>query len=180
MAHSAAHTGAAAAPRSKKHMSNMPVLPTIIFGPVEVARLLRELESVDEHLTQAAIRSKDKRVPDLPRLSRMLEQLAAENNMDLHAPDARRKLTRFLTTVQLKAPTIHISFATDPSAIFTTKIVTWLRDNLHPYTLLQLGLQSGIAAGCIVRTKNKTFDLSLRGRFAEQHDLLLKAIEGKL
>lgn len=155
------------------------VLPVIIFGPAEVARLLRELESVDEYLTQEAIRSTDKRVPDLPRLSRMLEQLAAENGLDLHAPDARQALSRFLQKVLEKAPSLHISFATDPSAAFTARIVAWLRGNIHPYALLQLGLQPSIAAGCIVRTNNKTFDLSLRHRFAEQHELLLKAIEGK-
>lgn len=161
---------------TRKHL----VLPVTIFGPVEVSRLLRELEHVDEYLSQEAIRSTDKRVPDLPRMSRMLEQLATENNLDLHAPDARKRLDNFLQKVLEKAPSVHISFAADPSAAFTAKIVAWLRTSIHPYTLLQLGLQPTIAAGCIVRTNNKAFDLSLRHRFTEQRELLLKAIEGKL
>lgn len=163
------------APSTDKPM----VLPVALFGPAEVARLLRELEHVDDYLTQETLRSADKRVPDLPRLSRLLEQLAAENNLDLRAPDVRRSAAGFLQQVLEHAPSVHISFATDPSAAFTAKIVGWLRTNIHPYTLLQLGLQPSIAAGCVVRTANKTFDLSLRSRFTEQHDLLLQAIEGK-
>jgi hypothetical protein len=100
MAPNAVHT-------TRKHLT----LPVVIFGAVEVSRLLRELESVDDHLSQEAIRSTDKRVPDLPRMSRMLEQLAAENNLDLHAPDARKRLDNFLQKVLEKAPSVHISFA---------------------------------------------------------------------
>jgi F0F1-type ATP synthase delta subunit len=158
------------------HTARRLELPTIIFGPVEVHRLQREMESLQEFLQAAAIREPGKQAP-LPRTSRMLEELAADNKLNLlHAAD-QKKLITFLQNVENKAPVIHISFAADPSAGFTAKIVAWLRSKVHPYALLQLGLQPTIAAGCIVRTANKTFDFSLRNRFDAQRALLIESLE---
>ena len=68
---------------------------------------------------------------------------------------------------------IHISFAADPSAAFTDKIVAWFRENIHPFVLIQVGLQPTIAAGCVVRTANHSFDFSLRQHFTKQRQLLI-------
>jgi F0F1-type ATP synthase delta subunit len=56
--------------------------------------------------------------------------------------------------------------------------VTWLRANIHPQALVQVGLQPNIAAGCVVRTANKQFDLSLRQSFAKHKDLLIEQFRG--
>ncbi len=150
-------------------------LPTVIFGPVEVHRLQREVEALQEFLQAAAIREPGKQAP-LPRTSRMLEAMAADNKLNLLLATDQKKLITFLQKVEEKAPIIHISFAADPSAALTVKIVSWLRANIHPYALLQLGLQPTIAAGCIVRTANKTFDFSLRGRFDAKRNMLIDSL----
>ena len=150
-------------------------LPTIVFGPVEIHRLQRELEDLEGFLEQAAIREPGKQAP-LPRSSRTLEALAANNNLNLLVATDRKQLRQFLKAVEGKAPVIHMSFAVDPSAAFTAKIVAWLRMNVHPYALLQLGLQPTLAAGCVLRTTNKTFDFSLRNRFSDQRQLLIDAL----
>jgi len=151
-------------------------LPTTIFGPVEVRRLRRELETLEDYLQQVRIREPGKSLA-LPKTTRTLEALAGNNNLNLLQTDDRTILKQFLKAVETKAPVIHISFAVDPSAAFTAKIVAWLRTNIHPYSLLQLGLQPSIAAGFIMRTPNKTFDFSLRNRFLQQKDLLLSAFD---
>ena len=74
---------------------------------------------------------------------------------------------------------MHISFAADPSASFTEKIVAWFRENIHPNILVQIGLQPNIAAGCVVRTANKIFDFSLRENFNQSQQSLIDAIGGK-
>ena len=112
----------------------------------------------------------------MPRTSRILEALAANNGLNLLTATHRHHLQQFLEEVSSKAPVIHISFAADPSATFTAKIVAWLRTNIHPYALLQLGLQPTIAAGCVVRTPNKQFDFSLRNRFHEKRAILLEGL----
>lgn len=152
-------------------------LPILVFGPLEVRRLQRELELLEEYVHQAAIREKGTQ-PPLPKTSRLLDALASNNNLNLLVAEDRERLKHFLIEVDRSAPIIHVSFAADPSSAFTAKIVAWLRTSIHPYALLQLGLQPSIAAGCIVRTRNKAFDFSLRNRFYEQRDLLLKAIGG--
>jgi F0F1-type ATP synthase delta subunit len=152
------------------------VLPTLVFGKVEVRRLQRELESLDEFLRSMAVRRQTKF--EMPRVSRMLDALANENHLDLLKGAHRTAITAFIADILESAPTIHMSFAADPSSAFTAKIVSWLRANVHPFALLDIGLQPNIAAGCIVRTTNKVFDLSLRRHFAEKHDMLLQAMQG--
>lgn len=154
--------------------SKVLTLPTLVFGLVEVRRITRELESLDEFLRGMAIRRQTKF--EMPRVSRMLDALATENGCDLLKGAHRALLMDFLKKVQEEAPAIHMSFAADPSSGFTAKIVGWLRANIHPLTLLQIGLQPTIAAGCVVRTTNHVFDLSLRSKFAAQQQLLIDTL----
>lgn len=151
-------------------------LPVLVFGVVEVRRLKREIEALEEYMAQAATREPGKQ-PALPRVSRLLDALATDNRMNLLQPEHRKHLKSFLANTERHAPTIHISFATDPSSAFTAKIVTWLRASIAPNVLLEVGLQPTIAAGCIVRTTNKIFDLSLRQHFADAESVLLEALE---
>lgn len=155
------------------------ILPTQVFGVVEVRRLSRELEQLDEFMRQAALREGGGKQAALPRLSRLLDATASENHLNLLQAEDRKQLTNALQGTLDRAPVIHLSFASDPSAAFLEKIVRWLRDNIHPITLIRLGLQPSITAGCVLRTANKAFDFSLRHRFAEERQLLLYALEGK-
>ncbi len=152
-------------------------LPIIIFGPIEVRRLQRELEALEDFLQQSELRQPGKQ-PQLPRTSRLLETLAGNNNLNLLVEAERATLKQFLQKVLADAPIIHMSFASDPSATFTAKIVAWFRTSVHPYALVQLGLQPTIAAGCVMRTTNKVFDFSLRNRFHGKREILLAGLEG--
>jgi len=151
-------------------------LPVLVFGLVEVRRLKRELEALEDYISQSQLRSPGRQAA-LPRLSRLLDALASENHMNLLQPEHREALKQFLVQTEKGAPTLHISFASDPSSAFTAKMVAWLRANIAPDALLEIGLQPVIAAGCVVRTTNKVFDLSLRGRFADADGLLMQALE---
>lgn len=151
-------------------------LPVLVFGIVEVRRLKRELEALDEFMRQSAIREPGNQ-PALPRLSRLLEAMATDNSRNLLQEADRQEIRQFLADIERGAPTIHVSFASDPSASFVAKLVTWLRGNIHPQVLLQIGLQPTIAAGCIVRTANKSFDLSLRHNLTEQRGKLIEALD---
>lgn len=151
------------------------VLPVTVVGPADVRRLSRELEDVDEFLRQAAIR-KGGTTATLPKTTRTLDSFADANALNFLQAIDRAKATAFLDDVMSDAPVIHISFAADPSAAFTAKIVTWLRQNIHERLLVQIGLQPTIAAGCIVRTESKVFDFSLRQYLVAKRDLLTQAI----
>jgi len=151
------------------------MLPVLVFGLVEVRRLRREVEALEEFMRSSELRSPGIQ-PALPRVSRLLDALATDNHCSLLQTDDRRQLSGFLHAVETQAPTLHISFASDPSSAFLSKVVRWLRVNVHPAVLVQIGLQPTLAAGCIVRTMNKQFDFSLRDAFTRQKPLLLQAL----
>ncbi len=138
-------------------------LPVSVVSRVDIGRLLREVESIDSFLRQSAIRQPGTAVK-LPRTSRLFDETIQLNRVNVLHEDERARLQQFLVEVRTHAPTLHMSFSADPSPIFTQKIVTWLRANIHPLVLLQVGLQPNIGAGCAVRTTNKYFDFSLRSR----------------
>jgi F0F1-type ATP synthase delta subunit len=152
-------------------------LPAPVVSSVDVARLSRELEAFEAYIEQARARKPEaKQTP--PRTSRLLDELVGTNGLNLLQATDRAKLAAFLKALE-SAPNVHISFASDPSAAFTEKIVSWFRINIHPNMLVHVGLQPNIAAGCIVRTNNKVFDFSLRQNFAEKQQMLIDAIGGK-
>jgi len=152
------------------------VLPPIIVGMIDVNRLGRELEAFEDYMAQAKARKSSVTTP--PRTSQLLDTLASANQLNLLQGIDRERLALFLQSLQ-DAPSVHISFAADPSASFTEKIVAWFRENIHPNVLVQIGLQPNIAAGCVVRTENKIFDFSLRENFNQSQQALIDAVGGK-
>lgn len=147
-------------------------LTTLVTSPSDLKRARRELETVDDFLNQAGLRQGGKAVK-LPVVSRVLQEIVTETNANLLHTVDRAQLLKYISQLIEQAPVLHISFASDPSAAFTAKLVGWLRANIHPQALVQVGLQPSIAAGCIVRTANKQFDFSLAKAFSAQQQLLL-------
>jgi F0F1-type ATP synthase delta subunit len=147
-----------------------------VFGLVEVRRLKRELEALEDFIHQSEVREPGVQAR-LPRVSRLLDALATDNGLQLLQPAHREQLRQFIMYLERSAPSLHISFAADPSSAFTSKMVNWLRANIHPHAMLAVGLQPNIAAGCIVRTTNKVFDFSLREHFANSQGLLIAALD---
>lgn len=151
-------------------------LPNRVCGLVEVRRLKRELEMLDEFMRQSSLREPGKQAA-LPKTSHLLESLANDNNLQLLKTEDRKRAADFLEAIEHSAPRIHMSFAIESSGPFNAKVTEWLRANIDPHILLETGLQPTIAAGCIVRTPNKVFDFSLRHRFAEAQVLLVESLE---
>lgn len=150
-------------------------LPERLIGSVELSRVIRELKLLDDWMNQAAIRTPGQPMK-IPKASQSLEDIAAMNNVSLLDPQQRVQLIELLQAFLVHAPRIHMSFAVEPTAKFTTEVIGWLRANVHPLVLLEIGLQPNLAAGCMVRTTNKYFDMSLRNRFKDNRHLLVEKI----
>lgn len=159
----------------KTHSVQHLTLPATVIGLTDVTRLQRESETLDEYLRQATLRKGGSSI-ELPKIPVMLDDVATENHLNLLQAADRKKLADFLQLLQTKAPVVHMSFASEPSTEFTSKIVTWLRMNIHPMMLVQVGLQPLLAAGCTLRTTNKVFDFSLRQHFVRNRQMLVDAI----
>lgn len=152
-------------------------IPSTVISQVDVARLMRELNGLDDFFVGAEARSPGTPMKP-PRLSRLLDTLAKDNQFNLLEEPHRKRLGSQLNEVIGKAPLLHMSFASEPSPKALEKILGWLRQNIHPYTLLQVGLQPTIAAGCVLRTPNKVIDMSLRNNIKKHEGYLVKLIEG--
>jgi hypothetical protein len=150
-------------------------LPDLVVGPTDITRLKRELEALDNYLRQATLRQQTD--TKLPKTSRMLDEFVALIKLDLLQAGEREQAAELLQRILKEALVVHISFATDPSSAFVTKIVSWFRQNIHPLVLVQVGLQPSIAAGCVVRTADHQYDLSLRKHFAAQQPLLIEKLQ---
>ncbi len=163
------------APKRPAAPAGQLVLPLSVVSRSDVSRALRELLVMNDYFHQASIRGgKDQQ---LPTVSRVLDSLANENNLNLLQPDDRARLVEFLTRLKSTAPVVHISFASEASGPFLAKVLEWFRREAHPHTVLHVGLQPELAAGCSVRTTNKSFDFSFRRRFEQSKKKLIAALE---
>lgn len=151
-------------------------LPYSLTSPTDLNRIIRELDSLDDFLLQLQLRKQNGQTK-LPKTSYLLEQLLQQIKVNILIEEERHNLINYLKQIKSQAPLIHISFAADPSPLFLSKIIIWLRQNIHPYLLITTGLQPNIGAGCMIRTTNRFIDLSLKKDFNEKKQLLLNSIK---
>ena len=161
------------------HETNL-VLPNIAVGRSDVVRLQRELEALGDYLHQAALRKTPTDEIKLPKTSRLLDEFMTMNKFNLLHREDHDVAVKALQDIVGHAPHLHVSFSTEPSSAFLAKLVGWLRENIGPTVLVQVGLQPGIAAGCIVRTPNRQFDLSLGQSFKKNREMLLGQLRGEV
>lgn len=164
--------------RPKAETSSKIKLPPSVTGLADVKRLIRELEIIEDSLLQLGIRAAGTTVK-MPKTSYLMEQVIRLNKLNLLQPPDRETLKEYLLAVEAKACVLHFSFGADPSPAFIEKLVTWLRREIDPEALLTIGLQPNLGAGCILRTTNKYFDLSLRQSFVRQRQLLRAELTGQ-
>jgi hypothetical protein len=150
-------------------------LPVLVSSPVDIGRLIREVETIDESLQQLALRKGGTEVK-MPKTTQLMDQLIALNKLNLLLPEDRNLLHQFLIYIKEKAPVLHVSFSADPNTAFIEKLMAWLRREINPLVLMTIGLQPNIGAGCVIRSTNKYFDLSLKQDFASKTDLLRAAL----
>ncbi len=149
------------------------VLPESLYTRADVSRLVREVEDM------IASERGDKLRPGKTgqQMSRLL-QMVSDANVGDDGPPTLQSLKQALTSVYQKAPVVHLSFAANPSPEFLERIVGWFRKEVNSYILLQIGLQPSIAAGCVIRTPSKYFDLTMRKRFSEKRSVLVEQLRG--
>lgn len=151
------------------------VLPISMTGRSDLDRVWREISTLDQQLLQETLRDKNSE-SQLPRISRLLADLAESNELNLLRQTDRQRLLDVLKQLQQVAPVLHFSFSADPSPAFIAKLLSWVRQEIHPYALIGIGLQPTIGAGCVLRTSNKIFDFSLKQHFDQKRELLIQKL----
>lgn len=159
-----------------KSVAAIPSIPNEIVSKADLVRVRRELEALQESLKQASLRKQN--TTNL-QVSSLTERFAQVAQLDLGKTDDAGKLITLANAILSSAPVVHISFAATPNRAFMEKIVKWFRSEIQSNILLQIGLQPSIAAGCIIRTPNKQFDLSLRRYLDSKQGVLAQMIGDK-
>ena len=122
-------------------------ISSLVVSPSDVSHLQREIIGLNDFFVAARARQTGTNMP-LPKLTRVLNQVAKDNGVNLLDDTARQKLADARQLLYERAPTLHVSFATEPSPKALERLVVWIRTNIHPQALVQVGLQPSIAAGC--------------------------------
>lgn len=155
------------------------VLPPNIVSKLDLARLVHEVEQIDAVLTTAAVQAKVG-AGTKPQItpSEQLADFLRLNSLTLTSDGrARTELVNQLRLIKDKAPAIHMTFAVEADPDSLGQLALWLRQSIHPQAVISVGLQPGLVAGVYMRTPNRVFDMSLKGRLAGQHELLVSQLE---
>lgn len=152
-------------------------VPIGLVNKGDVLRMQRELNALNDYFVGAAHRQGGTSMM-LPKTTRLLHQMAEINKVNLLDPADRQALGEALDELLKVAPSLHMSFATEPTPQAVEPILKWLRANISPVVLLEVGVAPAIAAGCIVRGPNKLFDMSLRVYMQQQAHFLNELIAG--
>jgi F0F1-type ATP synthase delta subunit len=149
-------------------------IPASLVTRGDAARLIRELEMLDNEVRAEIIRHQH---IDISSASNMLVDVASANKLNLAEQADRLGIIAFLKHLKAKSPIIHITFAEHAHPEFLQQMVTWTREQLHPASLIHVGLQPGIIAGCIVRTPSHIYDFSIQHILKSKKPVLLKYLK---
>jgi F0F1-type ATP synthase delta subunit len=150
-------------------------LPNNLATKQDVVHIHRELGAFIEAV-QASVMRHDKPIR-YPAISDILQSVASANQIDLYDEAQSRQLLINLEQLQAKAPLLNISFASEPEPEALQKLMAWLRAKIDPQIIIQIGLQPTIAAGIIVHTSRRRFDLSLHRYLDDRRQELAKALK---
>lgn len=155
------------------------ILPSALITRADLARLVREVEGVDNDLEaqRARAHTTGKSSYHMPVTSRALTDFVDQNKLDLANDQARMLLKEQLKAMKDKAPIVHMTFAAEAGPEFLQQLITWMRTEIHPQTLLSVGLQPALVGGVYMRTPNHVHDFSLRAKFAKSRVIIQQDID---
>ncbi len=154
------------------------VLPSALIGQSDLSKLLRELEEIDNNLeSQKARKLGSAGHYKLPSMSHNLSEFLESNKIDLTNDHVRMELKVKLRKVKDHAPVLHMTFATEVDRESLEYIVSWTRKELHPQTLITVGLQPSLIAGVYVRTPNHVHDYSVRATMKDSRNLIVQSLD---
>lgn len=153
-------------------------LPPSVVSRRDLSRMAVELEQIDNEVTTARVRAKTgvNQVPQVT-LSQPLIDFLVLNQLEIKTERARAELIKHVHILKENAPAIHLTFAAaaDPDSV--RELTAWLRSEIHPQSVVEVGLQPSLIAGVYVRTPNKVYDFSIRALLQGGRAVLKKDLE---
>ncbi len=155
------------------------VVPPSVATYADISRLVGEVERIDgELIARDAHKKVGAAADDMPAFSEQLSDFLAANKLELNDDSVQRNyLISTLRHLKATVPTIHMTFATSADKESLQKIVSWLRQSIHPQAVIKVGLQPSLIGGAYVRTTNHVHDFSLRAQLAGHRDAIVEEVE---
>jgi hypothetical protein len=153
------------------------ILPPSLTTKLDLAKIIREVEAIGQELESQKIRGQSQDGYKIPPMSSGLSDFLSINKIDFMNDQARMILSEQLRALKDKVPIIHFTFASaaDPQSL--QQLVAWIRKELHPWTLIEVGVQPALIGGAYIRTPNHVHDFSMRSLFKNNSDVLVKDLE---
>lgn len=153
------------------------IVPSSIVSRADISRLVREFEAVDTALTSKTVHEMagtqhDESIVFSPQLQEFLEK----NPVNLDDTNERTDYIHQLRTLKDRAPVMNMTFAVvaDPESL--KELAVWLRNEVHPQTVIEPHLQPSLVAGVYLRTPNRVLDLTVRNKLKSKRAELEKAL----
>jgi F0F1-type ATP synthase delta subunit len=152
-------------------------LPPSIVSKIDVARLVGEVEQIDNAQTAEAVREKIGAASHSETsFSEQLSAFLTQNQLTIGNGLERSELIKQLKLMKENVPVIHMTFAVPADRESLQQLVTWLRTSVHPQAVVSVGLQPSLVAGVSIRTPNHIHDFSMRSVLKKNHGLLVKEL----
>ena len=154
------------------------IWPTSLVTRADLRRLIAEVEVVDNDLLTGQIHQRTGHGDAQPvSISAMLSDFIEVNSANLQSQPARSDLLIELKRLNSRAPIAHLTFAASVKRDVLSRLASWLREKVHPQSLIEVGLQPNLIGGVHIRTTNQVFDLSIRGRLADGRGAIIEQLE---
>ncbi|HSX14579.1 MAG TPA: hypothetical protein VLE72_01555 [Candidatus Saccharimonadales bacterium] len=135
----------------------MTIKPDSDFSsPADVQNLIIRLEEWQSRMRQSGLKQRlhiaDQVKPD-QHLVKDLRRLGISRTVEDQAglDEVISSLKAWIKTATL----IHLTFSTPPSPDLESQVADWLHSNIDPQILVQIQVDGTIAAGFVMRTKNR-------------------------
>lgn len=154
-------------------------LPASLIGRPDLSRLIREVEVVGNDLEAQKVRTESGEVVRQLAVSQALEDFLNQNKLETTDGQAMMTLKEQLEELKEHSPVIHMTFAGPAEPAFLQEIVTWLRREVHPHTLVSVGVQPSLVGGAYVRTPNRVHDFSIKSLLQGKREIIVHELEGR-
>lgn len=153
-------------------------LPPSVISRVDISRLVREFEVLDNALTSKGVREKahasELEMPaQTPQLSAFLEA----NPLNLENAKDREEYIKQLRLLKKNVHVINMTFAVVADAESLQQLSAWVRESIHPQIVLEAHLQPALVAGAYIRSQNHVFDFTVRNALKAKRGELKKELE---
>ena len=162
-----------------EHAAPAYALPPALITRADLARLVREIEGLDNELEAQKARNHatGQTGYHMPNLSQGMADFIELNKLNQADDQGRMHVKEQMKIMKNKAPIVHMTFAVEADPISLQQLVAYMRKELHPQTLLSVGLQPAIVGGVYMRTPNQVHDFSVRAKLAASRGIIEQEIE---